>query len=125
MHAPLKETAINKTRCSVAPTIPCSKGAHLETRCHTTIGYSSYDMDGELCTVKAGSQIDAKGLRCVALNFASGESIAFAQIFFDLTLERNARERMNRIRVYSRVRLRCGERQRMPTQRNARPCVVL
>ena len=32
-------------------------------------------------TVKAGSQIDAKALRCVVLNFASGESIAFLQFF--------------------------------------------
>ena len=32
-------------------------------------------------TIKAGSQVDAKALRCVALNFASGETIEFAQFF--------------------------------------------
>ena len=34
-----------------------------------------------LYSLKAGSQIDAKALRCVALNFASGENIEFAQDF--------------------------------------------
>ena len=31
--------------------------------------------------VKAGSKIDAKALRCVVLNFASGENIEFVQNF--------------------------------------------
>ena len=42
--------------------------------------------------------------------------------FFHLSLERNATERRNRIRVYSCDRLRCGERQRMRREAFATYC---
>ena len=142
-----KYSRSTSSKVLLIPTFPASDGDGDGEDSHEVPGSSSDQPDDDtvpehvrcVCERVCVCVFDSFHKRCVRTvlslvhNMSQRRRVKFCEWrtyriyanFFDLSLERNATDRRNRIRVYSCDRLRCGERQRMRRDATRRLCDIL